>query len=517
MNRTKETAAVAFSLLALLLIAISYWHILVTRPLWLDEVHTLIVASRPGAGRVIADVTAGIDTAPGLLHLLYWVIGRATRLTPVVLHVVPFVAVWIGHVFVFATLRRWLALVPSIAGTLAVLLHLLVIQMTFEARFYGPWLMLAAAFAWVVGLPPGWRRDAGVALLAVLICTIHWFGVISLAILCVAVVAAHWRQWRTGVRVVAPAAAGIVALLLCLPVLRGQRAAVTAPTWIPAVNFDQVWVMARTFYVALVPLLAVLIILASRLRSEPPARDDAALVPSGGPLETPLGARTRSGITALALLALMPVAMLVVSYVLQPTLLDRYATVAALAWAPLVGYAVQQLPSRGRVLFTALLLCVGFVNYRRAAGGMLGFRRVLDADVRSFDAAVERTRLPIVFQARHVQYPIVAEQPRGRDRVFFLSLPDSTLDAMFAPGGPLRLMAAFFRFEREAALLHERVYGFPPVRTQAQLDTTASFLLLGSDASLPAGYKNVERFALAVFPRHTVTRLEGNLALLTRK
>ena len=213
----------------------------------------------------------------------------------------------------------------------------------------------------------------------------------------------------------------------------------------------------------------------------------------------------------------MPVAIGVVSVILQPTLLDRYATVAALAWGPLVALAVQYLPGRGRLLFCALLLSLGVLNYRRAAGGMASYRRVFDADLRSYELAVARTSLPIVFQSRHVQLPVAAVNPPGRDRMAILSLPDSTLDALFPAGSPLQLLNAFFRFEREAALLHERVYQFPPSRTPAQLDSLPRFLLLASDASLPGGYKNVERFAQAVFPRHSVLRLEANLAMLTRR
>jgi len=510
-------------MLALLGCAVSVWNILLTRPLWLDEVHTLIVAERPTAALVLSDLTGGVDTAPGLMHLLMWSIGRVVSLSPVVLHLVPLVAVWLGHVFLFAALRRRFGVIASSAGTLAVLTTLLVVQMTYEARFYGLWLMFAAGFACAIGREPSRGRDLLVGVFAILLCTIHWFGVISLGIMCVAVMTVHWRTWRVGLRAIVPAAAGIIALLFTIPVLLGQRAAVTAPTWIPAPNSGQIWEMTRTFYVALVPVLAVLILLAQRLRPRADSRD---LTAEGRELTAesreprPDGREPRAlwnrSIVALASLALMPVAMYMVSVVLQPSLLDRYSTVALLAWAPLVACATQALPARAGVLFSLLLLSLGALNYRRAAGGMQSYQRVFDADLRSWNAAVSRTDLPIVFQARHVQLPIAAVKPSGRERMAFLVLPDSTLNAAFNVRGPLRLMNAFFRFEREAALLHHRVYRFPPVRTQAELDTTSQFLLLASDASLPPGYKNVERFAQVFFPTHTVTRLERNLALLRR-
>ena len=516
---SRETTLVGGAVLALLLIAVAVWNTLFTRPLWLDEVHTLIVASRPSAGLVLSDLSAGVDTAPGLLHLTLWLLGRVFPLGTVMLHVFPFVTVWLGSVFLFAALRRRFDLVPALGGTLAVLTHLLVIQMTYEARFYGPWLALAAGFAWSVGRVPGRGRDALVALFAILICTIHWYGVISLGIMCVAVVVAQRRSWRAGTRTVAPAAAGLVVLALCIPILQSQRAAVTAPTWIPEPNSQQAWEMARTFYVSLVPVFAVLILLAHKLGREPKVESREQLAEAeaenSGPRAESRG--PRAAVAALASLALMPFAIAAVSFVLQPTLIDRYATVAALAWGPLVALAIQLLAPRTRVLFCVLLLSLGILNYRRAAGGMASYQRVFDADVRSYTLGVSRTNLPIVFQSRHVQLPVAAVQPPGRDRMVFLALPDSTLDTIFPAGGPLRLMGRFFKFEREAALLHDRVYRFPPVRTQAQVDTISRFLLLASDASLPAGYKSVERFAQAVFPRHSVLRLEANLAMLTRR
>ncbi len=518
MTRSREVLALCGALLALLLVAVFIQPILLTRPLWLDEVHTLIVATRATPAQVIADLTAGIDTAPGLLHLMLWAVGKSgIPLSPVVLHAIALTSVWLCLTFVYATLRRHVDIAPAIAGVLAVGTHALVIQMTYEARFYGPWLLFAAAFAWSLGLPRSRRRDWWVALYAVLLCTIHWFGVASLAIMCAAAVAAHWRRWRQGVRLIAPSGAGVVALLVCAPILLGQRAAVIVPTWIPAPSADQAWVMARTFYIGLVPILALLIILASRLHQSPNDVPREARTARGIEVtEVEVSYAHWADIAALAALSLMPIAIAVISYLLQPTLLDRYATVATLAWAPLVAFALHAQGRRLRMLFCALLLCVGFVNYRRSARGMASYRRVLDADVRSFDLAVTRTELPIVFQSRHVQFPLVAEQPRGRDRTVFLALPDTTIDAMFPATSPLAVFGPFFRFEREAALLHERVYGFPRTIGQAQLDTLERFLLLASDASLPGGYKNVERFAQAVFPHHVVTRLETNLSLLIR-
>lgn len=506
----RETAGFALALLAVLLLAATVHDVLLTRPLWLDEIHTRLVASRETPAAVIRDLRAGIDTAPGLLHLVMWGVGRVAGLSPFVLHLVPFVLVWVAVVMVFATLRRALGVAASVAGALAVITHPLVIQMTYEARFYGPWLALAAAFAWSIGVSASRRRDIAIAALAPLLCTIHWFGVISLGVMCVAVVTMHGRAWRQGLRLVAPAAAGVPALLLTMPILLGQRAAVMAPTWIPAPDAAQLWTMARVFYVALIPMAALTVlagqwIIARRRAAPPPSA--SALAPAPAPA-------SRAPLVALGSLALMPVALAVFSYLAQPALLDRYATVATLAWAPLVAIAVQRLPGGARVAACALLLGVGVLNYRHAVRGMERYAATLAKSVASFGMAVERSALPIVFQSRHEHMQIVEAHPRGRERTLFLALPDSTLDALFPPDGRLRLIGPFLRFEREAALLHERVYGFPVTRAPARLAEVPRFIFAATDASLPAGYRNVERFLAAVFPGRAVTRLNDRLALV---
>jgi hypothetical protein len=48
------------------------------------------------------------------------------------------------------------------------------------------------------------------------------------------------------------------------------------------------------------------------------------------------------------------------------------------------------------------------------------------------------------------------------------------------------------------------------------LDTTARFLLIAVEGSLPGGYKRPEAFGRAVFPAHRVLRVDGMLSLFER-
>src|SRR5205814_8087682 len=103
--------------------------------------------------------------------------------------------------------------VPAIVGILAVACHSLVVAHSFEARFYGPWLLCAAFFAWSVSLPGGHRRNVNIGVASMLLTTVHWYGVVSLGIMCAAVVLMDRARWRDGVRLLAPAGAGLLALV----------------------------------------------------------------------------------------------------------------------------------------------------------------------------------------------------------------------------------------------------------------------------------------------------------------
>jgi hypothetical protein len=98
--------------------------------------------------------------------------------------------------------------------------------------------------------------------------------------------------------------------------------------------------------------------------------------------------------------------------------------------------------------------------------------------------------------------------PRAR----YLDLSDSTLARLY-PNDELAWLRDFFRVERDIGRSQAKLFGFPTIATQTELDSTRRFLLVATDASLPRGYKDVEVFGKLVFPSHSVRRLSGSLAL----
>jgi hypothetical protein len=344
------------------------------------------------------------------------------------------------------------------------------------------------------------------ALSAVFLATIHWFGVLSLGVMGVGVVLTHGGSWRPRFRLVAPAVAGLAAVAACVPLILAHRAGAVEvdALWVPPLSTAQVGVIVRLFFLSTVPVLAVVLLWIaglrdSRSRPTPPS----AVRPSW----------RDASVAALLSLVFFPVVLVVVSIVLQPSMLDRYAIVTVLSWAPLAALAVATLERGGRIvaaLFFAVL--VGL-----AARRVIAEKREFAEMVRLTEEAYARalpTDLPIVFASLHTAYPVAGPR-RAERRARFLELPDSTIQAM-VPQPRLDWLRRHIAVERNIARGHARTYGFPVLAPQAQLDTTRAFYLVGPDESFPRLYKRFDLFVGKVFPHHRAERLTPYLAILRR-
>jgi hypothetical protein len=209
----------------------------------------------------------------------------------------------------------------------------------------------------------------------------------------------------------------------------------------------------------------------------------------------------------------MPLVIVAVSVVMQPSMVPRYAIVAALAWAPLVALGVQSLPAAARIAVFGVYVWIMGGSVRTTIREKREFADGVNTNSAALVEA-RRMHLPIVFHALMPMYPVAAPQ-RDDHNARFLDLPDTTLAALY-PGDRLAWLRRRFVVERGQARLHHRVYDFPTLGAQASLDSLPAFLLFAKDLSLPGGYKQAELFGHAVFPRHKVTRLSATLSLFER-
>jgi len=377
--------------------------ILLSRPLWVDEVLAALIASRPSPAHVLGDLGSGADGGASLFHLGLWSVHAIVgSLGPALLRLIALTCVLVALLLVFVVLRRGFSRTAAAAGSLAIGANALVIEHSYEARFYGPWLLACALLSWLFARRqsrPSVRNAWALALAAIAVCTIHFYGIITLTLMAVAAVISGAPRWRERVPAVKPAAWGLLSLLIVVPLAFAQRRAYTVPSWLPDFSWQQLGTLLDELWLARLPLAAAFIILigaAIRTRRTGPGRATLAFT------RTAFG---DTGIASLAALAAVPLALAALSLLGQPSMLSRYAIAAVLAWGPWIAIATTFLGRWGGRVAIAAIAAFWFVGYTRATAVRAGFAQSVSQHIASFDAARQaRPDLPVAFASMHVMY-----------------------------------------------------------------------------------------------------------------
>src|SRR6185503_10859992 len=118
----REFGLVAAGLVALVTVALlaSDGGVLFTRPFWVDEMHTVLVAERPSPVAVISDLAAGADFGPPLVPLAAWGMRRVLgELTPLVVRTTSLLCVLASLMLSYLVLRRRFQPFACLAGIIA--------------------------------------------------------------------------------------------------------------------------------------------------------------------------------------------------------------------------------------------------------------------------------------------------------------------------------------------------------------------------------------------------------------
>ena len=461
-----------------------------TRPLWLDEIHTLLVAGRQDMVTSMRSLAAGADFNPPTLFLVYRAIGwLSAGLSEVTMRVVALTSVAATLPIVYRLLRDEFDPLPAAVGSLAVWAQSVVVSEAFDARFYGPWLFGAAAFSLAIRNAvegrPSWTNRLMVFVSSAFVCTIHYFGVLSWA---GAVLVAVWfagETRRETLRQLLPALAGPTALVSCAPFYTGQRAALTTATWIPDLSF-----VGAVFLVGvalLTPPLGVGLIGwgASRLVER-------------GTAEPAVRKTTRGFALGPALLlgqAVVPVSLALFSLVVQPAMQPRYSIAAALVAAPLVAVCI----ARSTVLFRTMIvlaIVASSVALVRGEGQRSRDRaRVVRQDVDRV-TRIAATESTVVVRRRHSLYPILLERPALAGH------------AVLFDGASVRPNDGFEVVERDVARVHLARFGFPRMVGVADLDSLGAFYFLELDSTRSPGSRE--------FPGRRIDRIGDRMFRIER-
>jgi hypothetical protein len=477
-------------------LAVEIWlcggAILFTRPLWLDEIHTLLVAGRQDMETSMRGLAAGTDFNPPTLYVLYRGVAQLSGgLSEPVLRMVGVASVVGAICVVYWVLRvqfdRW----ASGVGALAVWAQSIVVAEAFDARFYGPWLFGAAVLSLAVQRRTGrptWMNAVGLATASVFLCTIHYFGVLSwLSGVLVALWFGRRAVVRTAVQLI-PGLAGPVALALCAPFYVGQRAALSTATWIPDLSAGSVLFLVGLALLTPPVLVAAIGWAATRVlqRGSKPTE-----LQSDGPSLT-LGPALLVG------QALVPVTLAVFSLVVQPAMQPRYSIAAALVAAPVVALAyTRSLPLFRVVTLVAIIASSGalVLDARKTARS----RAALVHDDLEQVARIAASDTGVVVRRRHSLYPLVVDRPALARHLVLL---DGT---SLAPNDRFELV------ERDVARVHRRQYGFPQIVSRTDLDSASTFYFLEQEstrAPTPAEFpdRRIERVGPRLFRLETTSR-----------
>ena len=477
-------------------IAVEIWlcggGILFTRPLWLDEIHTLLVAGRQDMQTSMRGLAAGTDFNPPTLYVLYRGVAQLTGgLSESVLRMVGVASVVGAICVVYWLLREQFDRWASGVGALAVWAQSIVIAEAFDARFYGPWLFGGAVLSLAVQVRtrrPTRINAVGLATASVFLCTIHYFGVLSwLGVMAVALWFGRRAVVRTTVRL-APGLAGPVALALCAPIYIGQRAALSTATWIPDLGVGSVLFLVGLALLTPPVLIAAIGWAASRILQ----RDSkTAVAQKPGPSLT-LGPGLLVG------QAIVPVALAVFSLVGQPAMQPRYSIAAALVAAPIVALAyTRSLPLFRVVTLAAIVASSGalVLDARKTARS----RAAVVHDELEQVARIAAGDTGVVVRRRHSLYPLVIERPALASHLVLLD------------GTSLAPNDRFETVERDVARVHQRQYGFPRIVSRTDLDSASTFYFLEQDstrAPTAAEFpdRRIERVGPRLFRLETTSR-----------
>ena len=472
-------AALAFIVLEIAALGASA---MVTRPFWLDEVSTYLVAGTQSLPASMRSLAAGADSSPPTAFFLYRAAGLlAGGLSPVTARVVAAACVLGALTTVYILLRDQFSPWPAAIGALAVWAQQVVMHAAFDARFYGP--LLLASGCLLLALLRTARREptpasaVWLALVSIALCTVHYFGILSWAIGTGTILLSARGSRAATVRRLLPSIAGPLALAACAPLYFGQRASLTGVrTWIPDVTVVDATRLLAIF------LLTLPVAIALGCWGLTKAQAWRA----GTRAERVTGRPFTLGSQLLLAQVAVPFTLVAFSLLVQPATEPRYWIVGAFAPAPVVALVVARADALVRWVATVAMVASSVKTMWGEAHRADAFVRRVREDVRVATQLAGSGEL-VVARWRDTLYPMLLVRPDLNSRTAVL---DST---------PFDTTNRFFAFERDLARVNRRVFGFATLVTPAELGRLPSFYWMEPESEGTPTSKE--------FPRHAIRRV----------
>lgn len=339
-NRSAQCAT-AFLLVGM---SLCWWlagERLLTRPFWMDEIHSWLLITDPDPGHALAALADGADYNPPAYFLAARWIAAMGPITEQNLRLLSLGCTFLAMLALYLMLARNFSVAASLAATVFAASHPLMVLQSTEARFYAFWLCLLMWYCWLLtksttGGCAKACKAVGLVILVITICATHYFGIISVVLVTAAWTGCHGRD---GKRVTCGAlltVAAIATVACCMPFFLGQKAALSCDTWVKPPTLSSSFRYLKSF-VPLLPLsLCCGVAFFARIRRQQNDSDSAtASTPPHHVRTWPVEANV------LLALAGMPLALILFSWLIQPALVDRYATTAVVAVAPVLAWLLS--------------------------------------------------------------------------------------------------------------------------------------------------------------------------------
>ena len=347
-------------LVVILLIAtasLSNGTLLMTRKLWMDEIHSWLIVTDNSTSHAMMALSDGADFNPPSWFLVTRAIssvaGPQSEKFLRILSAMWMLSAMAGLYLILARLFDWKV---SLAAVVLTASHPLIIHQSTEIRFYGLWCSCVIWLCCVLQ----WNPESSakrrlqwllIAALSLLTATSHWFGILSLGLVALPLVIRQHADARGYARALVLLASGITGVCACLPFLYGQKAAISRPTWIsPATVSDSLQFLNYMFpawQILLCSAAAVAgVMLARKTMEEKTFRS--------------LPERSTELLPCVSL-ALMPLVIVLVAWVLQPSLVARYAIVGIFGLAPVFAMLLHQ--THRKIQHTMMVLSLAGFSY----------------------------------------------------------------------------------------------------------------------------------------------------------
>ncbi len=454
---------------------------LMTRKLWMDEIHSWLIVTDSSTSHAMMALADGADFNPPSWFLVTRAIssvaGPQSEKFLRILSALWMLSAIAGLYLILARLFDWKV---SFAAVVLTASHPLIVHQSTEIRFYGFWCSCVVWLCCVLQWNPEsrakrrlqWLLIAGLSLLTA---TSHWFGILSLGLMALPLIIRQHADERGYARALVMLASGITGVCACLPFLYGQKAAISRPTWIsPATVSDSLQFLNYMF-----PAWQILLCLAAAVAGVMLARKKMAekIFRSLPEKSTEL--------LPCASLALMPLVIVFVAWGLQPSLVARYAIVGVFGLAPVFAALLHQ--TYRKIQDTMMVLSLAGFSY-----AVFGCGQQWNDEQRYQASLLQQLRncpadATIIFEDRIVWMPLKHHYPELATDYRLANFNDSDL----AQDSALRIV------QRDAGRRIEKWYPEYRMQTQETLKERSEFYVVPYADQKQPGLKYPASFSVS--------------------